>query len=147
MTIPGSFAGRAGEGGGDDIAQAPTMSWPDDPTAAIRVAIGKWSLNRVGWRGFEAQPWVGRLKEKYPEVERIARTCSGPQGEHVAATRKLVAHADAEDVPAIKSYFVGKLALEELSCQRNGAGAGLCDKRSAFMRLFSVIHEETTGGR
>lgn len=145
MTIGSSYTGRPGEGGHDDAGQAPTMHWPDKAEAAIHVAIGKWNLSRVGWRGFEAQPWVVSLKEKYPEVERIARTCSGPQGEHIAASRKLIQHADAEDVAGIKSYFAGKLALEELSCQRNGAGAGLCDKRSAFLRIFDVLHEETAG--
>jgi hypothetical protein len=144
MTIGTSFVGRPpnpDEGG----KSGPLAAWPERSDAAIATAIDRWSLNRVGWRGFDALPWVKSLKEKYPEVERIASTCSGAQGEHVAASRKLIAGAEADDRAAIRSYFVGKLALEELSCRLSGAGAGLCDKRSAFMRIFEVMGEETRG--
>lgn len=127
--------------GGEPHPEGPMAALPAKADIAIREATSRWSLSRVGWRGFEALPWVKSLKGQYPEIERIATTCSGPRGEHLAATRKLLADAEPADVPAIQSYFSGKLALEELSCQRNGAGAGACDKRAAYLAIYDVMKE------
>lgn len=44
--------------------------------------------------------------------------------------------ASAQEKQQIRAYFTAKLALEDLSCRTNGAGAGACDKKAAFLEIF-----------
>ncbi|NDD28654.1 MAG: hypothetical protein EB084_10360 [Proteobacteria bacterium] len=118
-----------------------TEAWSPSSDVAISQAISKWKLDQVGWRGFESLPWVTALHEKYPDVKQIASTCSSRNERYRDEVTTLVAHIDRRDFGDVKSYFVGKLALEELSCRRSGAGAGMCDKRTAFMSIFEMLKQ------
>lgn len=122
-------------------AQGPLARWSDHPDTAIETAITRWSLNRVGWRGFEGLPWVTALKEKYPDVDHIAHTCTIHDNKFKKQVPALLDEVAPEDLCAVQSYFVGKLALEELSCRANGSMAGLCDKRAAYMQIFDMLKD------
>lgn len=86
--------------------------------------------------GFENLEWVKKLKAQYPAIEAIATNTSSILGVRLPEVTQLFSQAAAEDRPAIRSYFVAKLALEKLSCDRGGAGAGICDKYSAYLQIF-----------
>ncbi len=118
---------------------APHAEWSRKSDAAIAQAIARYDLERVGWRGFEAQPWVGVLKRRYPAVDRIAHTCSSHDNRYQGEFRDLLDEVAPADHAALKSFFIGKLALEELSCRRSGAAAGLCDKRAAYLQIFEML--------
>lgn len=113
--------------------------WGATPDRAIAQAISKWNLDQVGWRGFEALPWVEALHARLPDVKHIAQTASSHNGRYKDEVQALVLGLDRRDYTEVRAYFVGKLALEELSCRRSGAGAGLCDKRTAFLDIFERL--------
>lgn len=114
-------------------------AWSPVADRAITQAITKWNLDKVGWRGFESLPWVQALSQRYPDMEQIGHTCSTHDGKYKDEVRDLVGAIDRKDFADVRSYFVGKLALEELSCRMSGAGAGLCDKRGAFLDIFEML--------
>jgi hypothetical protein len=120
------------------VAVGPGGPWPGNYDVCVRSAISRWNLRQSGWRGFEAQPWVRQLKKQYPDIEPLASSASGPTGPHLEAARHLFESAPKADRQSIQSYFVGKMALEELSCQLSGPMAGLCDKRSAYVAIWDL---------
>jgi len=121
--------------------QGPLAKWSDNHERAIDEAISRWNLQRVGWMGFESLPWVHALKEKYPDVDTIAHTCTIHDNKFKKQVPALLDEIEPQDFNAVRSYFVGKLALEELSCRLSGAGAGLCDKRAAYIQIFDILRE------
>jgi hypothetical protein len=116
----------------------PILAWNTNVHAAIVEAITGFELRRLGWMGFENLEWVKELKAQYPAIEAIALNTSSILGARLPEVTQLFSFAASEDRPAIRSYFVAKLALEKLSCDRGGAGAGMCDKYSAFLQIFEL---------
>lgn len=142
--MDGSQAYNAPGGAGSAAAGPGTpQEWQGSPDAVISRAINRYRLPQVGWRGFEALPWVKELHERNPRIEGLASTCSShDEARYTRDLESLMAKSDPQDGPAILAYFCGKLALEELSCRRSGAGAGMCDKRSAYMKIVGTLQEE-----
>jgi hypothetical protein len=118
-----------------------SSSWPQKPEAAANQAISLWGLKQKGWMGFDKIPWVAKVKEEYPEAISLAQTCSIHRPEFRESAASLLEAAPASDRPLLRDYFAGKLGLEELSCRRSGAGAGMCDKRSAFQEIYQMAHQ------
>lgn len=112
------------------------VEWCSHPTGAVEQAINLFKLQAIGWRGFEEFDWVKQILTRYPLANEIALKCSAISGNMLEELALLMNQATPEDRFSIRSFFVCKLALEELSCRRNGAGAGMCDKRAAFMDIF-----------
>ena len=117
----------------------PILTWSTNADAAIVEATTGFQLRQLGWKGFEALPWVIQLHTKYPDMQDIAIYASSISGCRLNEVSMLLEKADVSDRPSIISYFVGKLALEKLSCTRGGAGAGMCDKFSAFLQIFEYL--------
>lgn len=116
----------------------PILGWSQNPDTAIVEAINGFGLRSLGWKGFEELQWVKDLHARYPQINVIALNTSTILGTRIEEVSQLFAHADPDDRPAIRSYFVGKLALEKLSCNLSGAGAGMCDKYGAFLKIFDL---------
>ncbi len=116
-------------------------NWSRNPERAIEEAIQRYKLFALGWRGFDALDWVSQLLKTYPLVKEIASKSSSISGLMLEELDALLTSASKQDRPLIHDYFVGKLALEELSCRANGAGAGACDKRAAFRQIFCFLQE------
>lgn len=114
--------------------------WSPNPEQAVEQAIRRFALMRLGWQGFDALDWVAELYNKYPVMREIVYGSSIIHGVRLEELLSLLGAAKSEDLPFIKSYFIGKLALEELSCRRNGAGAGSCDKKAALMQIFQKLN-------
>ncbi len=112
------------------------LTWNANVHTAIVEAITGFELRKLGWMGFENLQWVKELKAQYPAIETIATNTSAISGTLIPEVTQLFSLAQSSDRPAIRSYFVAKLALEKLSCDRGGAGAGMCDKYSAYMQIF-----------
>lgn len=112
--------------------------WNINVHSAIVEAISRFELRRLGWRGFESLEWVKELKMQYPVIEAIATNTSSISGVLSPAVMQLFAEARADDRQTIRNYFIAKLALEKLSCDRSGAGAGMCDKYSAYLQIFEL---------
>lgn len=123
------------------ISQQAASSWSDNPEVAARQAIGDFGLRQKGWMGFDKLAWVQDVKERFPAAIQLAQTCSSHRPEYLGQAEDLLYSTPMEDRPLLRDYFVGKLGLEELSCQMNGAGAGLCDKRTAFREIFKIAQE------
>ncbi len=115
-----------------------TLSWNADSNAAIVQAVQEFNLRKLGWRGFESLPWVLTLKGKYPQIETIAYYTSSILGARLDEVTALFTEAAGQDRAGIRSYFVAKLALEKLSCDASGAGAGMCDKFAAYLQIFEL---------
>jgi hypothetical protein len=130
----------SGSGQRDDSARV--GGWSGKPDVAISDAIHRYGLSRVGWRGFHKLPWVKATVEKYPLAAEIASSASSHKpDDYRKSLGKLLRDVEPEDFAAVQSWFVGKLALEELSCRMNGSGAGACDKRAAYMDIFEMLKE------
>ncbi len=114
------------------------LEWNTNVHSAIVEAITGFELRKLGWMGFENLTWVRELKTRYPTIETIATNTSAILGVRLAEVTQLFSEAAAADRPVIRSYFVAKLALEKLSCDFSGAGAGMCDKYSAYMQIFDL---------
>ena len=140
----GSYAYNAPGGAGSTAAGPGTpQEWQGSPDAVISRAINRYRLSQVGWQGFEALPWVKELHDRNPRLEDLATTCSAhDEARYTRDLERLMAKSDKQDGPAILAYFCSKLALEELSCRRMGAGSGMCDKRSAYMKIVGMLQEE-----
>jgi len=119
----------------------PILVWSVNPDTAIVEAINGFGLRRLGWKGFEELRWVDDLLTRYPQIKTITLNTSMILGTKLAEVSQLFADAAPEDRPAIRSYFVGKLALEKLSCDLGGAGAGMCDKFGAFLKIFDLTRD------
>ncbi len=111
------------------------LEWNTNVHSAIVEAITGFELRKLGWMGFENLTWVKEVKTRYPAIENITTNTSAILGVRLAEVTQLFAEATTEDRPVIRSYFVAKLALEKLSCDFSGAGAGMCDKYSAYMQI------------
>jgi len=110
----------------------------------VERAIRRWQLDSRtvgGWMGFDRQPFVQAVYRDYPAAQELAHTCSSHRPEYQAQARELFESAAPEDRQRLGDYFLGKLALEELSCRLSGAGAGLCDKRAAFIKIWEIAQE------
>lgn len=112
--------------------------WSDKPIEVISAAIYLFSLRELGWRGFEALAWVKEIKRTYPAIAELASSATTNQGDFITPARELFENACPLDRPGIQSYFIGKLALEHLSCQFSGVAALNCDKRAAFMQIWEL---------
>jgi hypothetical protein len=110
----------------------------DDATSA---AIQEFQLFALGWKGFEALDWVCELEAQYPGMIALSRSASALFGGFLEQARQLIETADPADRPGIQNFFVGKLALEQISCRRNGAGSGACDKLGAFLQIFELYKQ------
>lgn len=119
----------------------PAEPWSTHSDRAIEQAIRRWNLQQVGWRGFEGQPWVRDLQRKYPDVAQLAQTCSSHDPKFRDDLVDLLGKIDDEDFPAVRDFFVGKLALEDLSCRLSGAAGGLCDKKGAYLQMFDMLNQ------
>lgn len=116
--------------------------WSRDPDCAIRQAINGFNLPSLGWQGFEDSDWVKELLQKYPLLFDISRKTSIINGVMLEELEGILALASLAERKLIQDFFVGKLALEELSCRMNGAGAGACDRRAAFMQIFYSLQKQ-----
>lgn len=103
--------------------------------ADMNQAIYGMNLRKLGWRGFEALDWVKEITGKYPDAPEIAHTCSSHRPGYMDQVKELFAGAEPADRKPLHRFFLGKLGLEELSCQMNGAAAAACDKRAAFLEI------------
>lgn len=122
-------------------AQAVSTNWPASPEQAATRAISDMGLRQKGWRGFDQLPWVKDVAERYPQAIELAHTCSSHRPEYKDQATDLFYSTPQEDRALLRDYFAGKLGLEELSCQRSGAAAGLCDKRAAFREIYKIGYE------
>ena len=120
-------------------------AWSSRPEVAANQAIAAFGLQQKGWMGFDMMPWVADLRQDYPQAFSLATTCSSTRPEFREQAQTLLAEAPARDRPRLRDYFAGKLGLEELSCRRSGAGAGMCDKRSAFQEIYTMAHQACQG--
>jgi hypothetical protein len=116
-------------------------SWPNRPEQGGEIAISRWGLKQKGWMGFDALPWVAKVREDYPEAIALAQRCSVHRPEFREQAQGLFQETPTTDRPALRDYFAGKLGLEILSCRRSGAGAGMCDKRSAYMEIYEIANQ------
>ena len=107
----------------------------------INQAICRFNLRQLGWLGFDALPWVQAIKAKYPQTAELAHTASSIRGGFAEQARELFEQATQEDRATIQAYFIGKLAVERLSCQLSGFGAGSCDKMGAFIQIWEISKE------
>jgi hypothetical protein len=120
----------------------PVERWGSDPSRVISLAQMRFNLRRLGWRGFEALPWVRDILARYPAAAELAATCSSHrQADYEKKAHRLFAEVAPQDFDALHSYFVGKLALEDLSCQLNGAAAAACDKRAAYLGIWEISRQ------
>lgn len=101
-------------------------------------AIEKWDLKHLGWRGFEKLDWVSDITNKYPEASNIAHTCSSMRPGYLDQVNDLFEGMPKADRKMVHNFFIGKLALEELSCRLNGPAAGQCDKKGAFIQICQL---------
>lgn len=101
----------------------------------FRAMTSELNLRQVGWRGFEKVAWVEDITSRYPRAPEIASECSSHRPGYLEDVKELFAEALPEHKKDLHRYFIGKLALEELSCQMNGSGAGACDKRAAYLDI------------
>ena len=101
-------------------------------------AINKYDLKHLGWRGFEQLDWVTEITNKHPEAVHIAHTCSSHTPGYLDQVQDLMEGVSKPDQKEIHKYFVGKLALEELSCRMSGAAGGLCDKKGAYLQICQL---------
>lgn len=122
------------------MSQAPS-AWSQRPERAAQQAISQFGLRSKGWMGFDKLEWVQDVKERYPAAIQLAQSCSSHKPEFKQQAQELFDSTPAGDRPLLRDYFAGKLGLEELSCQMNGAAAGLCDKRAAFMQIYTIAQE------
>jgi hypothetical protein len=116
----------------------------------VERAIRRWQLDSRtvgGWMGFDRQPFVQGVYRDYPAAQELAQTCSSHRPEYQEQARELFEGAEPEDRQRLGDYFLGKLALEELSCRLSGAGAGLCDKRAAFIKIWEIAQDYGVGSR
>lgn len=121
-----------------------SSSRPRSADRDVDRAIRRWQLDSRtvgGWRGFDKQPFVQSVYRDYPAAQELATTCSSHRPEFQEQARELFESAAPEDRQRLGDYFLGKLALEELSCRLSGAGAGLCDKRAAFLKIWDIAQE------
>ncbi|MBT9585740.1 hypothetical protein IV102_20535 [bacterium] len=116
-------------------------SWPERPEQGAQQAISEFGLRQKGWMGFDKVAWVQDVRERYPAAIQLAQSCSASRPEYKEQAEHLFYSTPAEDRPLLRDYFAGKLGLEELSCQLSGAGAGMCDKRTAFMEIYSIASQ------
>lgn len=118
-----------------------SISWPADADLAAQHAIHYFTLSR-GWQAFNKDDWVIYLLARHPYLQQIAWNCSSTRMEQLEQFVQYLLSLMAQnhqDSPLIVAYFAAKLGLEHLSCQLNGAGAGSCDKRSAFRTILEVL--------
>lgn len=101
----------------------------------FRAMTSELNLRSVGWRGFDKVDWVQDITSRYPRAEEIAHECSSHRPGYLDDVKELFAEALPEHKKDLHRYYIGKLALEELSCQMNGAAAGACDKRAAYLDI------------
>lgn len=111
------------------------LNWSRQPDIAIRQALERFELRLLGWRGFESLDWVRALHERFPGLAPLATSCSSIHGIGLDRLAALLANASKEEGQLVQTYFICKLALEELSCRASGAGAGACDKRAAYLAI------------
>ena len=123
-----------------ETAPASPPPWAP-PSAAAEQAISRFNLRRLGWMGFDQLSWVTALKSEKPEAFALASSCSAHRPEYEQRARDLFATSTPDQRQALQNYFVGKLGLEELSCRMSGAGAGMCDKRTAYMKIVEISQE------
>ena len=117
---------------------SPTWGHAVEPTK--KFAIAHFQLRALGWRGFDALDWVQALLHKYPSIPVILiSTHTKPAG--FVALEQLAETMSPEDRHHLRDYIIGKLGLEELSCQRSGPGAGSCDARTALHRCVEICLE------
>ncbi len=113
-----------------------TRAENDKAMREANKAISQWGLQKCGWRGFQQFDWVQDITNKYPDAEHIAHTCSSHNQDYLEKVADLFDSASSmEDKKQLHKYFVGKLALEELSCRLSGAAGGLCDKKRAYLDI------------
>ena len=121
------------------VLSAVYQVWADTADAVIAQAIERFRLFKLGWIGFDQLEWVGALYAAHPEARDIALTCSIHSGGFMERVRDLFDACSKDDRLLMLNYFIGKLALEELSCRRSGSAAGLCDKKSAFLQIWHYL--------
>ncbi len=122
------------------VISATSPKWGHAVEPTKKLAIAHFQLRTLGWRGFDALDWVQKLLHKYPSIPVILISShTNPAG--FAALEQLAATMTTEERHQFRDYIIGKLGLEELSCQRNGPGAGSCDARSALHRSVEICLE------
>lgn len=105
----------------------------------VAYAIERFELRRRGWQGFEALPWVEEIQRLYPAIRQLAASASMITREFYEPAHQLFEAARTDDRAVIGEYFLGKLALEQLSCNMFGAGAGACDRRAAYLAIWEIF--------
>ncbi|MBQ7529749.1 hypothetical protein IJT10_07615 [bacterium] len=114
------------------------MAKADKVLNEANKAIDKWDLKHLGWRGFEQLDWVSDITNKYPDAAHIAHTCSTTRPGYLDQVNDLFEGMPKEDRKMVHKYFIGKLALEELSCRMSGGAGGLCDKKGAYVQICQL---------
>lgn len=103
--------------------------------AEMQAMTREHNLRQVGWRGFDQVDWVQDITSRYPRAVEIGHECSSHRPGYLDDVKELFSEALPEHKKDLHRYFIGKLALEELSCQMSGAAAGACDKRAAYLDI------------
>lgn len=113
-------------------------NWTSDVDGTKKQAIAIYDLTRLGWQGFDKLDWAVALLAKHPSIPVIMiATHSGSQSSF-DALQALAAGMSAEDRHRFRDYIIGKLALEELSCRRNGPGSGASQSLAAMHRCAEL---------
>lgn len=119
------------------IAYVP-QDWGKEVEPTKRRAMELYNLRKLGWKGFDELDWVAALLKKHISIRVIlVATLSFAQASF-DALQELADDMSDEDRHRMRDYIVGKLALEELSCMANGAGAGACQTRTALTRCVEI---------
>lgn len=127
------------ESGKDELGSLslPFVTMTDCIEDVVREAITAFQLRKYGWRGFEYHPAVLALKARVPELAWLAINASVHNAvPWLAEATAMLCRAHLNQRQELRSYFAGRLALEQLSSWLWGPGAGPCDKLSAFIELY-----------
>jgi hypothetical protein len=117
---------------------------------AQRELTGLLRLEQTKAAGLDSQ--LGAVLDRYPRARDLARYCalsmnSGRVDDYqpdVEAARTFLRETAAVSLPDAKllqTWFLGKLALEELSCRYQG-GAPFCTKRQIFYLIAEMTWQE-----
>ncbi|MDZ4833445.1 MAG: hypothetical protein SGJ27_06665 [Candidatus Melainabacteria bacterium] len=115
--------------------------WGGNVELTKRYAIRLYDLRSLGWKGFDELEWVAALLKKHPKISTVLIGTLKLTEASFNAVQSLADTMKPEERYRLRDYIIGKLALEELSCNRHGSGAGSCETRTALHRCVEIALE------
>ncbi len=113
-------------------------TWANNTEGTKRQAVAIYDLRRIGWEGFNKLDWAAALLAKYDSIPVILIATFGNTAASFDALQALAATMSPEDRNRLRDYIIGRLALEDLSARRNGAGCGASESLQALTRCAEM---------